>query len=71
MTGVQYLRDGQQYFQPVKLVLLASYTYESVRRLLLSKSKAYPTGLSNHHGQVGKHFISHWAARRWRCSVSI
>jgi len=63
VTGVQYLRDGQQYFQAAKVVLLASYTYENVRLLLLSRSKAYPTGLSNQHGQVGKHFISHWAAR--------
>jgi gluconate 2-dehydrogenase alpha chain len=27
--------------------------------LLLSKSKAYPNGLSNNHGQVGKHYFSH------------
>lgn len=62
-AGVQYIRDGQEYFQPAKVVLLASYTYENVRLLLLSKSKAFPSGLSNNHGQVGKHFISHWAAR--------
>ena len=63
VTGVQYLRDGQEYFQPAKVVFLASQTYENVRLLLLSKSKAYPNGLSNNHGQVGKHFISHWAGR--------
>ena len=27
--------------------------------LLLSKSKAYPNGLSNNHGQVGRHYFSH------------
>ena len=27
--------------------------------LLLSKSKAFPNGLSNNHGQVGRHYISH------------
>ena len=63
VTGVQYIRDGQEYFQPAKVVLLASYTYENVRLLMLSKSKPFPNGLSNNHGQVGKHFISHWAAR--------
>jgi gluconate 2-dehydrogenase alpha chain len=63
VTGVQYIRDGQEYFQPAKAVLLASYTYENVRLLMLSKSKAFPNGLSNNHGQVGMHFISHWAAR--------
>jgi gluconate 2-dehydrogenase alpha chain len=62
-TGVEYVRDGQQYFQPAKVVMIGSYTYENVRLLLLSKSKAYPNGMSNNHGQVGKHFITHWAGR--------
>lgn len=65
VTGVQYLRDGQEYFQPAKVVLLGAYTYENVRLLLLSKSKAYPNGLSNNHGQVGRHYIGHWASRAW------
>ena len=63
VIGVQYLKDGQEYFQPAKVVLLASYTYENNRLLLLSKSKAFPQGLSNNHGQVGKHYIAHWAGR--------
>ena len=63
VTGVQYVRDGQEYFQPAKVVLLASYCYENSRMLLLSKSKAYPNGLSNNHGQVGKNYIGHWANR--------
>jgi gluconate 2-dehydrogenase alpha chain len=63
VTGAQYLKDGREYFQPAKVVLIASYTYENVRLLLLSKSKAYPNGLSNNHGQVGKHYIGHWAGR--------
>ena len=53
ITGVNYLNDGTEYFQPADVVLLASYTYENVRMLLLSKSKAFPNGLSNNHGQVG------------------
>lgn len=68
ITGVQYLRDGQEYFQPAKVVLAGAYTYENVRLLLLSKSTAYPNGLSNNHGQVGKHYIGHWASRAW-CSA--
>jgi gluconate 2-dehydrogenase alpha chain len=63
VSGVQYIRDGEEYFQPAKVVLLGSYTYENVRLLMLSKSKAFPNGLSNNHAQVGRHFISHWAAR--------
>ena len=63
VAGVQYVRDNQEYFQPVKAVLVGSYTYENVRLLLLSKSKAYPDGLSNNHGQVGKHYFGHWDAQ--------
>jgi len=59
VTGVTYVTDGVEYFQPAKVVLLASYTYENTRTLLLSKSPAYPNGLSNNHGQVGRHYFSH------------
>jgi gluconate 2-dehydrogenase alpha chain len=58
-SGVTYIREGQEYFQPAKAVLLASYTYENVRLLLLSKSKAFPNGLANNHAQVGRHYLSH------------
>jgi gluconate 2-dehydrogenase alpha chain len=59
ITGVLYLKGRQLYFQPAKVVLLAGYVFENSRLLLLSKSKAYPTGLSNNHGQVGKYFSGH------------
>jgi gluconate 2-dehydrogenase alpha chain len=58
-AGVTYITDGVEYVQPAKIVLLASYTYENSRMLLLSTSKAFPKGLSNNHGQVGRHYISH------------
>ena len=60
VTGVQYLRDSKEFFQPARVVLLSSYTYENARLLLLSRSKPYPNGLSNNHGQVGKHYFAHW-----------
>ncbi len=63
VTGVLYIRDGQEYFQPAKAVLVGSYTYENVRLLLLSKSKAFPNGLANNRGQVGKHYFGHWDAQ--------
>ena len=63
VTGVSYLRDGKEYFQPAKAVLIGSYTYENVRLLLLSKSKGFPNGLANNHGQVGKHYFGHWDAQ--------
>jgi gluconate 2-dehydrogenase alpha chain len=58
-TGVTYIRGRKEYFQPAKAVLVAGYTYENSRLLLLSRSKAYPKGLSNNHGQVGRHYFGH------------
>jgi gluconate 2-dehydrogenase alpha chain len=58
-SGVTYLKGGKLYFQPAKAVVLSTYTYENVRLLLLSKSKAFPNGLSNNAGQVGKYYMGH------------
>jgi gluconate 2-dehydrogenase alpha chain len=57
-SGVFFVMSGQEYFQPAKVVVLSAYTYENVRLLLLSKSSAFPNGLSNNHGQVGKHYAT-------------
>ncbi|HEU5257900.1 MAG TPA: GMC family oxidoreductase [Vicinamibacterales bacterium] len=59
VSGVTYLKDGTEYFQPADVVLLAAYVYENVRLLLLSTSRAFPNGLANNHGQVGRHYFSH------------
>jgi gluconate 2-dehydrogenase alpha chain len=59
-SGVVYVKAGREYFQPADVVMLASYTYENVRLLLLSKSRAFPNGLSNNGGQVGRHYLSHF-----------
>jgi gluconate 2-dehydrogenase alpha chain len=59
VSGVTYRTDNEEYFQPARLVLLASYTYENTRMLLLSKSRPFPNGLSNNHSQVGRHYFSH------------
>jgi len=58
-SGVTYLKGGEEFFQPSDVVLVGGYIYENIRLLLLSKSKAYPNGLSNNHGQVGRHYFSH------------
>jgi len=58
-AGVQYLKNGETYVQPAGAVLLACYTYENSRVLLLSSSDAFPRGLANNRGQVGKHYMSH------------
>ena len=58
-SGVTYVQQGEEFFQPAKVVLLSSFCYENSRLLLLSTSKAFPKGLSNNHGQVGRHYFSH------------
>ena len=59
VTGVTYVKGTEVFFQPASVVLLATYTYENVRTLLLSKSKAFPNGLANNRGQVGRHYMTH------------
>ena len=59
VTGVRYVTGTEEFVQPAKVVLLASYTYENVRLLLLSRSAAYLNGLANNGGQVGRHYFSH------------
>jgi gluconate 2-dehydrogenase alpha chain len=58
-SGVQYLKDGETYVQPAAVVLLAGYTYENTRLLLLSTSPAFRRGLANNRGQVGRHYFTH------------
>ena len=58
-SGVRYLKGNAVHFQPARAILLAGYTYENTRLLLLSKSSAFPNGLSNNHGQVGRHYLAH------------
>jgi len=56
-SGVTYMdENGQTQVQPAGFVILGTYVYENSRLLLLSKSAAYPNGLSNNEGQVGKYY---------------
>ncbi|HVV89290.1 MAG TPA: GMC family oxidoreductase [Solirubrobacterales bacterium] len=56
-SGVKYLDEkGKEQVQPARFVVLCTYIYENNRLLLLSRSKAFPKGLSNNHGQVGKYY---------------
>ena len=59
VTGVHYLHDGTERFAPARAVLLATFTYENSRLLLLSGSPAHPGGIGNAHGQLGAHFVPH------------
>lgn len=58
-SGVTYVQEGVERFQPARVVLLGSFTYENTRLLLLSTSPAFPRGLSNNHDRVGRDFIAH------------
>jgi gluconate 2-dehydrogenase alpha chain len=58
-TGVHFVQAGRDYFQPARHVVLATYTYENVRLLLTSISDAFPRGLANNAGNVGKYFMTH------------
>jgi gluconate 2-dehydrogenase alpha chain len=63
VTGVQYLdAHGQLQEQPASFVIVGGYVYENTRLLLLSKARAYPNGLSNNHGQLGKYYIAQAAS---------
>lgn len=63
--GVTYVQNGRAFFQPARVVLLGAFVFENVRLLLTSTSPAFPAGLANKAGQVGKHFIAHISPRVW------
>jgi gluconate 2-dehydrogenase alpha chain len=58
--GVRYVdAGGAERVATAKAVLLAAFTFENVRLLLLSRSAAHPHGLANNRDQVGRHFLVH------------
>lgn len=57
--GVRCVQAGRERFESGRVVLLGGFVFENTRLLLLSRSTAFPAGLSNNHGQVGKHFMVH------------
>jgi gluconate 2-dehydrogenase alpha chain len=61
--GVEYVdANGETRVQEARTVILASYTFENVRLLLLSGDGRHQSGLGNNRGQVGKHFMTKlWA----------
>lgn len=57
--GVEYIDAlGRPRVQKADTVILAAYTFESVRLLFLSGSEQHPDGVGNSTGQLGKHFMS-------------
>ena len=61
-TGVSYhrIRDGRmvEEFQPARMVIVAGYAIETPRLLLNSRSAAFPDGLANSSGLVGRNLMA-------------
>ena len=56
-TGVNYISHGVEHFQRARLVVVAGYSIETPRLLLLSSSSRFPDGLCNDYGQVGRYVM--------------
>ncbi|MEG3618301.1 GMC family oxidoreductase [Magnetovibrio sp. PR-2] len=58
--GVRYIdQDGNEQVQPASIVVLACSGAGTPRLLLNSKSSAFPDGLLNDHGVVGRNLMLH------------
>ena len=56
--GVEYLDPlGQVRTFHARTVIVASYTFETVRLLMLSADAGHPEGLGGSTGQLGRHFM--------------
>ena len=56
-TGVEYLHAGVLHRQRAHAVVVAGYSIETPRLLLLSASNRYPDGLGNDHDHLGRHLM--------------
>jgi choline dehydrogenase-like flavoprotein len=56
-TGVEYFYEGVTYRQRAKAVVVAGYSIETPRLLLLSATNRYPHGLGNDHDQLGRYLM--------------
>jgi choline dehydrogenase-like flavoprotein len=56
-TGVEYYRAGVLRRQRASAVVVAGYSIETPRLLLLSATRRYERGLGNDHDQVGRYLM--------------
>jgi gluconate 2-dehydrogenase alpha chain len=57
--GVEYVDAlGRPQTQRAAVVILAAYTFENVRLMLLSGDERHPEGVGNATGQLGQHFMT-------------
>jgi choline dehydrogenase-like flavoprotein len=59
VTGARYTTPGGEHVQEARHVVLAAGGVENARLLLLSRSPAFPDGLANSSGAVGRYFSDH------------
>lgn len=64
-TGVRYHREGRWRFQRAKNVVVAGYAIETPRLLLNSANPAFPDGLANSSGLVGKNLMAQTNQAAW------
>lgn len=59
-TGATWIdEDGNEHFQPARVVVLAANAIGTARLLLLSADSRHPDGLANSSGLVGKRLMMH------------
>src|SRR5205085_3343984 len=63
VTGVTYVRDGEERFQRADAVAVCGYAIETPRLLLHSVSRRHPNGLGNNSDQVGRYVMVQGASQ--------
>jgi choline dehydrogenase-like flavoprotein len=63
VSGVTYVRDGQQHFQRAKAVAVCGYAIETPRLLLNSACPRHPNGVGNNADQVGRYVMVQGASQ--------
>src|SRR6185437_11694560 len=56
-TGVTYITHGVEHFQRARIVVVAGYSIETPRLLLLSATARFPDGLCNDHDNLGRYLM--------------
>jgi choline dehydrogenase-like flavoprotein len=64
-TGVHYYREGAWRFQKARNVVVAGYAIETPRLLLNSANDAFPDGLANSSGLVGRNLMVQLNQAAW------
>jgi choline dehydrogenase-like flavoprotein len=62
-SGVTYMHDGVERFQPADAVAICGYAIETPRLLLNSTSERFPNGLANNEDQVGRYVMVQGASQ--------